>query len=394
MDPGNWATDLAGGAQFGYSLLCVVLMSSAMATLLQYLCVKLGIATGQDLAQACRQEYPRAVSVVLWLLAELAIVACDLAEVVGAAIALQLLFKIPLILGCLLTAVDALLVLFLQNKGFRYLEAFVAGLIVLIAGGFGIELALAHPDWLGVVGGFVPHPHVVTNPASLFVAIGILGATVMPHNLYLHSAIVQTRAFGSSEGQKREAIRFASLDSAMALAFAFLVNASILIVSAAVFHQSGHRDVAEIQDAYRLLSPLLGTGVASVIFALALLASGQSSTLTGTLAGQIVMEGFVDLRMPPWARRLVTRALAIVPAVLIIAWHGESQTTELLVWSQVVLSMQLGFAVVPLLLFTNDRRKMGAFVNGTWVRGAAWVTTVLIILLNGKLLWDGVFAGK
>lgn len=388
MDPGNWATDLAAGAQFGYRLLFVILIASVMAILLQYLCIKLGIVTGQDLAQACRTDYPRWLSLSLWVLAEVAIAACDLAEVLGAAIALQLLFKLPLVIGCVLTGLDALLVLLLQGKGFRYVEAVVVGLIALIAGGFTIELLWAHPQWLGVAAGFLPSPVLVTDPKALFISIGILGATVMPHNLYLHSAIVQTRAFDQTEPAKREAIRFASYDSASALLFALLVNAAILIVSAAVFHESGHHEVAEIQGAYRLLSPLLGTGAAGFVFAFALLLSGQNSTLTGTLAGQVVMEGFMQFRMQPWLRRLCTRLAAILPAVIIIGIYGERETTQLLVWSQVILSLQLSFAVMPLLLMTNSRRKMGSFANRGMIKALAWLTAVVIIILNAKLLFD------
>ncbi|MBV9999409.1 MAG: Nramp family divalent metal transporter [Verrucomicrobia bacterium] len=388
MDPGNWATDLAAGAQFGYTLLFVILIASVMAILLQYLCIKLGIVTGQDLAQACRTDYPRWLSLSLWILAEVAIAACDLAEVLGAAIALQLLFKLPLIVGCILTGLDALLVLLLQGKGFRYVEAMVVGLIAVIAGGFAIELLWAHPYWFGVAAGFLPSPVLVTDPKALFISTGILGATVMPHNLYLHSAIVQTRAFDQAEPAKREAIRFASYDSGSALLFALLVNAAILIVSAAVFHESGHQDVAEIQDAYRLLSPLLGTGAASFVFAFALLLSGQNSTLTGTLAGQVVMEGFMRFRMQPWLRRLCTRLAAILPAVIIIGIYGERETTQLLVWSQVILSLQLSFAVLPLLLMTNSRRKMGNFANRGMIKALAWLTAVAIVVLNAILLFN------
>jgi manganese transport protein len=388
MDPGNWATDLAAGAQFGYTLLFVVLLASVMAILLQYLCIKLGIVTGQDLAQACRTDFPRWLSLILWILAEVAIAACDLAEVLGAAIALQLLFKLPLIIGCVLTGLDVLLVLLLQGKGFRYVEAVVVSLIALIAGSFAIELIWAQPHWLGVASGFLPSPMLVTDPKALFVSIGILGATIMPHNLYLHSAIVQTRAFDQTEPAKREAIRFASYDSGSALGFALLVNAAILIMSAAVFHESGHQEVAEIQDAYRLLTPLLGTGAASFVFAVALLLSGQNSTLTGTLAGQVVMEGFMQFRMRPWLRRLCTRLAAILPAVIIIGVYGERETTQLLIWSQVVLSLQLSFAVVPLLLMTNSRRKMGNFANRGVIKALAWLTAGAIILLNAKLLFD------
>ncbi len=388
MDPGNWATDLAGGAQFGYTLLAVIMISNLMAILLQHLCVKLGIATGRDLAQACRDHYPMPVVWVLWVLCELAIAACDLAEIVGSAIALNLLFGIPLVWGCIITALDVFIVLFLQNRGFRYVEALVVTLIAIVGGAFLFELFFAGPDPAAVLGGFVPTPEIVTNPGMLFVAIGILGATVMPHNLYLHSSVVQTRKYERTESGKREAIKFATIDSTVALSFALFINAAILILAAAAFHWSGQQDVAEIQDAYRLLSPTLGVGVASTLFAVALLASGQNSTLTGTLAGQIVMEGFLNFRMRPWMRRLLTRAIAIVPAVVIIAIYGEGETTELLVWSQVILSLQLSFAVVPLLRFTSEKAKMGPFANPLWIKLLAWPTAALIIVLNAKLLFD------
>ena len=360
MDPGNWATDLAGGAKFGYSLLWVIMMSNLMAILLQHLCIKLGVVTGRDLAQACRDHYGRPTVWFLWVLCELAIAACDLAEVVGSAIGLQLLFGIPLFWGCVITCVDVLAVLYLQNRGFRYVEAIVITLIAddrrLLRRGAAVLEAGPRPAMLG---GFVPSTAIFTQPAMLYVAIGILGATVMPHNLYLHSSIVQTRNFERTTDGQREAIRYATIDSTVALMFALFINAAILIVAAAAFHWSGNQDVAEIQDAYRLLSPVLGVGIASTLFAVALLASGQNSTLTGTLAGQIVMEGFLNFRMRPWLRRLVTRLIAIVPAVAIIGIYGESRTTDLLVASQVVLSMQLGFAVWPLLRFTGERAKMG-----------------------------------
>src|SRR5881397_3252877 len=388
MDPGNWATDLAGGAQFGYSLLAVIMVSNFMAILLQHLCVKLGVATGRDLAQACRDHYSTPVVWFLWIICELAISACDLAEVVGSAIGLQLLFKIPLVWGCLITASDVMLVLYLQTKGFRYIEAIVITLIAIIGSCFAAELIFSKPSITGILSGLVPGPHIVANQAMLYVSIGILGATVMPHNLYLHSSIVQTRKFEQTPVGRRQAIKFATIDSTFALMFALFINAAILILSAAVFHWSGHQNVAEIQDAYRLLSPLLGVGVASILFAVALLASGQNSTLTGTLAGQIVMEGFLNLRIKPWMRRLITRLIAIVPAVIVIGIFGEGKTTELLVASQVALSMQLGFAVWPLMRFTGERAKMDEFANRLWLQLLGWTTAGIIILLNVKLLLD------
>jgi manganese transport protein len=391
MDPGNWATDLSGGAQFGYTLLCVILISNLMAILLQHLCVKLGVVTGRDLAQACRDHYSRPTVLLLWVLCELAIAACDLAEVVGSAIGLQLLFGIPLVWGCIITCLDVLAVLYLQNKGFRYVEALVLTLIATIGACFAAELFFAKPSLTGVVMGFVPSLEILKNPEMLYVSIGILGATVMPHNLYLHSSIVQTRNFERTTEGKRDAIKFATIDSSFALMLALFINAAILILSAAAFHWSGHEDVAEIQDAYRLLSPTLGVGVASTLFALALLASGQNSTLTGTLAGQIVMEGFLNFRIRPWMRRLITRGIAIIPAVCIIGFYGESKTTDLLVASQVVLSMQLGFAVWPLMRFTGEKSKMAEFVNPTWIKILGWTTTTIIITLNLKLLFD-IFA--
>ena len=388
MDPGNWATDLAGGARFGYSLLAMIMISNLMAILLQHLCIKLGVATGRDLAQACRDHYSLPTVWSLWILCEIAIAACDLAEVVGSAIGLQLLFGIPLVWGCLITASDVLLVLYLQTKGFRYIEAIVITLIATIGSCFAAELIFSKPSVTGVLLGFIPGPHIVANQGMLYVSIGILGATVMPHNLYLHSSIVQTRKFEQTPGGRREAIKFATIDSSVALMFALFINAAILILSAAVFHWSGHQEVAEIQDAYKLLSPLLGVGVASILFAVALLASGQNSTLTGTLAGQIVMEGFLNLRITPWLRRLITRAIAIVPAVLVIGIAGEGKTTKLLIISQVVLSMQLGFAVWPLMRFTDEKTKMGEFANRLWVKILGWTTAGIIILLNVKLLLD------
>ncbi|MGK9231535.1 Nramp family divalent metal transporter [Inquilinus limosus] len=390
MDPGNWATDLAGGSAFGYTLLSVILLSNVMAILLQALAAKLGIVTGRDLAQACRDHYSRPVAVALWLLCEIAIIACDLAEVIGTAIALQLLFGIPLLWGVVLTALDVMVVLYLQNRGFRHLEAFIVGLMVIIAGCFLVELILAQPAIAEIARGFLPSPEIVANPEMLYIAIGIIGATVMPHNLYLHSSIVQTRAYDRGKTGKREAIRYATIDSTVALMFALFINAAILILAAAAFHTTGRTEVAEIQDAYQLLAPVLGVGIASTLFAVALLASGQNSTLTATLAGQIVMEGFLSIRLKPWLRRLITRAIAIVPTVIVTALYGESGTAQLLVLSQVVLSLQLPFAVVPLVAFTSDRAKMGAFANPAWLKWTAWAVSAVIIVLNVKLLFDWV----
>jgi manganese transport protein len=388
MDPGNWATDLAGGAKFGYTLLSVIMISNLMAILLQHLCVKLGIATGRDLAQACRDHYSRPTVWFLWIMCELAIAACDLAEVVGSAIALQLLFGIPLVWGCIITALDVMIVLLLQHRGFRYLEAVVITLIATIGTCFAVELMVAKPDPAAVFAGFAPSVEILRNPQMLYVAIGILGATVMPHNLYLHSSIVQTRKYVQDAGGRREAIKFATIDSTFALMFALFINGAILILAAAAFHTSGHPEVAAIQDAFHLLDGVLGVTFASVLFAVALLASGQNSTLTGTLAGQIVMEGFLNIRLRPWLRRLITRAIAIVPAVVVIGLFGESKSTELLVASQVCLSMQLGFACWPLMRFTDEKAKMGEFVNPGWIRLLGWGCTLLIIALNLKLLWD------
>lgn len=385
MDPGNWATDLAGGSRFGYALLSVILVSNVMAVLLQGLASKLGIVTGRDLAQACRDHYSRPVNVALWLGCEVAIAACDLAEVIGSAIALNLLFGLALPVGVVLTALDVLLLLYLQNKGVRVLEALVITLVATVGACFAFELLLARPDLGAVAAGFVPRPEIVRDPLMLYVAVGILGATVMPHNLYLHSSIVQTRRYEESAEGKREAVRFAFVDSTIALTFALFINAAILIVAAASFHSTGHNEVAEIQDAYKLLTPLLGAG-ASTVFALALLASGQNSTLTGTLAGQIVMEGFLDIRLRPWVRRLITRLLAIVPAALVAIFGGESATAKLLVLSQVVLSLQLSFAVFPLVQFTSDRAKMGAFVNPRWLRTLAYTVATFIAAVNFWLL--------
>src|SRR6267143_6991599 len=394
MDPGNWATDLSGGARFGYALLMVVMISNFMAILLQHLCIKLGVATGRDLAQACRDHYSTPTVWLLWVLCELAIAACDLAEVVGSAIGLQLLFGIPLVWGCIITASDVLLVLYLQTKGFRYVEAIVITLIATIGGCFAAELIFSKPSPTGILLGFIPNPGIVANQEMLYVSIGLLGATVMPHNLYLHSSIVQTRKFEQTPEGKREAIKYASIDSTGALMFALFINGAILVLAASVFHWSGHKDIAEIQDAYKLLSPLLGVGVASALFAVALLASGQNSTLTGTLAGQIVMEGFLNFRITPWLRRLITRALAIIPAVFVIGIFGESKTTQLLVASQVFLSMQLGFAVWPLMRFTDEKAKMGEFANRLWLKILGWTTAAVIIGLNVKLLFDTFVPGS
>jgi manganese transport protein len=385
MDPGNWATDLAGGSQFGYTLLSVILLSNLMAVLLQGLASKLGIVTGRDLAQACRDHYSTPVSVVLWLMCEIAIAACDLAEVIGSAIALNLLFGIPLPVGVFITALDVLLLLYLQHHGVRMLEALVIVLLATVGVCFAFELFLSRPDVGAVMRGFVPDPEIVRNPAMLYLAIGILGATVMPHNLYLHSSIVQTRKYAETTEGKREAVRYAFVDSTIALTMALFINAAILIVAAATFHTSGHHGVAEIQDAHKLLTPLLGAG-ASTAFALALLASGQNSTITGTLAGQIVMEGFLEIRIRPWLRRLITRLIAIVPAALMAIFGGVSGTAHLLLLSQVVLSLQLSFAVFPLVMFTSDRAKMGQFANPPWMKVLAYLVAGVIAALNILLL--------
>lgn len=391
MDPGNWATDIAGGSAHGYTLLSVILISNMMAILLQILAARLGIAGGMDLAQACRARYARPVSLALWFLCEIAIVACDLAEVIGTAIALQLLFGLPLIWGVCITALDVMLILMLQNRGFRYLEAFILSLIATAALCFVFQLALAQPSIAGIAAGLVPSPEIVTNPAMLYIAIGIVGATVMPHNLYLHSAIVQTRRFDRHDEGKRSAMRFAAFDTSFSLAIAFLLNGAILILAAATFYDAGHREVAGIEEAYQLITPLLGVPLAAIAFAVALLATGQSSTITATLAGQVVMEGFLEIRLKPWLRRIITRGLAIVPAVLVISWAGEKSASELLVFSQVVLSLQLPFAVVPLIQATRDRRIMGAHVNGRALTLAASLAAAVIIALNLKLLFDSFF---
>jgi manganese transport protein len=387
MDPGNWATDIAGGSRFGYTLLFVIMASNLTAVLLQSLSLKVGIATERDLAQLCHQAYGPRVSYALWIFAEIAIAACDLAEVIGSAIALELLFHIPLIYGVLITGVDVLLILLLQRWGFRYVEALVIALIGTIVGMFGVQMFLSRPDyWPALHALFIPSSAIVTNPDMLYIAIGILGATVMPHNLYLHSSIVQSRKYERTPKGKREAIQMANIDSALALTIALFVNAAILIVAAAVFHRSGHFEVAAIQDAYKLLSPLVGATGASTLFAIALLASGQNSSITGTLAGQVVMEGFIHLKVSPWLRRLITRSLAIIPTIIVVAITGEQGTEKLLILSQVILSLQLSFAVVPLVLFTGSRKTMGEFVNSRWLQGLAWFVAVLIAGLNAWLL--------
>jgi manganese transport protein len=387
MDPGNWATDIGGGSKFGYTLLSVVLISNLMAMFLQALSAKLGIATGRDLAQACREHYSRRTGIFLWVICEIAIAACDLAEVLGSAVALKLLFGLPLLAGVLITAFDVLIVLALQGRGFRLIEAFVVTLIASIAACFAYEIFFAHPLWREAAIGFVPRAEILRNREMLYIAIGILGATVMPHNLYLHSSIVQTRAFGSSSRDRREAVRYAIFDSTLALGFALFINAAILILGAAAFHTRGLSNVAEIADAYKLLSPVLGASLASTLFACALLASGQNSTLTGTLAGQIVMEGFLDIRLKPWLRRLITRSIAIIPAALVIGIAGESKVTSLLILSQVVLSFQLPFAVIPLIQFTGDRAKMGEFANSRLTTVIAWIVAAAILFFNAELLW-------
>jgi manganese transport protein len=386
MDPGNWATDIASGSRFGYQLLSVVLLSNLMAVVLQSLCVRLGVGTGKDLAQACRDYFPRPVSLGLWVLCEIAIAACDLAELLGSAIALNLLFGLPLLVGVCLTALDVIGLLFLQHKGFRYVEALVLMLVTTVGVCFGAELLFSQPDWGGIVRGYWPDAAIGRDPEKLYLAVGILGATVMPHNLYLHSSIVQTRAWQPTPEKRHEAIWFGTLDSTIALSLALLVNSAILIVAAATFHSRGQHQVAEIQDAYQLLSPLLGVGAASTIFGLALLASGQSSTLTATLAGQVVMEGFLQWRLPAWARRLATRLLALIPAVVAIVWWGEKSTGQLLVLSQVILSLQLPFAVIPLVMFTSSRRLMGEFVSPKPLRVVAGAIAVVIVGLNVWML--------
>ena len=390
MDPGNWATALAGGSAFGYTLLSVALLSSLMAMLLQALCARIGIATGRDLAQLCRDRFPRPVAWALWVMAEIAICATDLAELIGTAIALQLLFGIPLLAGVVITAFDALLILWLQNKGMRWLELLVFGLIVLIGGCFTVQVALSHPVWADVLHGYLPASSIVTNETQLFIAMGILGATVMPHNLYLHTALVQSRAFKQDEPGKREAIRFATIDSTVALCLALLVNSAILITAAAVFHVGGRTDVAEIGDAYQLLSPMVGVAGAATLFGIALLACGLNSTVTATLAGQIVMEGFLRIRLPPVLRRLITRLIAIIPAIFVTWLYGAQGTSQLLILSQVILSLQLPFAVIPLLLFATDKARLGTLVAPRWQSVLGWSAAALILVLNVKLLADSM----
>src|SRR3984893_10606881 len=387
MDPGNWATDIGGGSKFGYTLLSVILISNLMAMFLQALSAKLGIATGRDLAQACREQYSRRTGLFLWVVCEIAIAACDLAEVLGSAVALKLLFGLPLLAGVLITAFDVLIVLALQGRGFRLVEAFVVTLIASIAACFAYEIFFAHPLWREAAIGFVPRAEILRNREMLYIAIGILGATVMPHNLYLHSSIVQTRAFGSSTRDRREAVRYAIFDSTLALGLALFINAAILVLGAAAFHTRGLHNVAEIADAYKLLTPVLGASLASTLFACALLASGQNSTLTGTLAGQIVMEGFLAIRLKPWVRRLITRGLAIIPAALVIGFAGEGKVTSLIVLSQVILSFQLPFAVIPLIQFTNSRARMGEFANSRLTAVVAWIVAAAILFFNSELLW-------
>jgi manganese transport protein len=388
MDPGNWATSLAAGSKFGYALLSIALLSNIMAIVLQALCTRLGIGAGRDLAQACRDAFPRAVSIPLWAAAEIAICATDLAEVIGTAIGLNLLFGIPLEIGVLLTALDVFVVLSMQRLGFRWVEAFIVALLAVIAACFAIQIAMANPDWGGVLRGFAPTSDIISNPDKLYLALGILGATVMPHNLYLHSGIVQTRRFGSSLGEQREAIMLATADSTLALMLALVINASILILAAATFNSSGKTDVAELDQAYGFLAPLLGSAIAPTLFAVALLCCGLNSTVTATLSGQIVMEGFLHIRLPGWARRLITRSVAIVPAAIVTIWYGERGTAQLLILSQVILSLQLPFAIVPLVMFTADRRKMGDLVAPRWLTAAASVIAVTIIVLNAKLIVD------
>src|SRR4051812_6929783 len=388
MDPGNWATSLAGGSKFGYSLLTIALLSNMMAILLQALCARLGIGAGRDLAQACRDAFPRAVSWPLWVLTEIAICATDLAEVIGTAIGLNLLFGIPLEIGVLITALDVFLILWMQNLGFRWIEAFIVTLLGVIAICFGIQIALANPEWGAVIRGFAPTTNIVTNPDMLYLAIGIIGATVMPHNLFLHSGVVQTRRYGETVEEKREAIKLATIDSTLALTFALVINASILILAAATFNKTGQTDVSELGEVHKLIAPLLGSGVAPTLFAIALLCCGLNSTVTATLAGQIVMEGFIDIRLPPWARRLATRAIAIIPAAAVTIWYGEAGTAKLLILSQVVLGLALPFSVIPLVMFTADRAKMGELVAPRWASALAALVAVVLIVLNLKLLYD------
>jgi manganese transport protein len=393
MDPGNWATSLAGGSKFGYALLTIALLSNLMAILLQSLCARLGIGSGRDLAQACRDAFPRVISYPLWLLAELAICATDLAEVIGTAIGLNLLFGIPLEIGVIITALDVFLILWLQNLGFRWIEALIVAMLAVITVCFAVQIAMADPDWGAVIRGFAPTTQVVTNPDMLYLALGILGATVMPHNLYLHSGVVQTRRFGEGVEDKREAIKLATIDSTIALMFALLINASILILAAATFNKTGQTNVSELGEVHSLLAPLLGSAFAPTLFGIALLCCGLNSTVTATLSGQIVMEGFIDIRLPAWARRLITRGIAIIPAIIVTIWYGESGTAKLLIFSQVLLSLQLPFAIVPLVMFTADRGKLGSLVAPRWVTVLAALTAIIVIALNVKLLYDFAVGG-
>ncbi len=391
MDPGNWATDLEGGAKFGYTLLSVIMISNLFAMLLQHLALKLGVVTGRDLAQACRDAYSKPVSFVLWILAEIAIAATDLAEVIGSAIALNLLFGMPMAVGIVFTGLDVLLILFLQSKGFRYIEVIVAALVLIIFLCFGYEIIVSNPDFLGISKGLIPTPEVVTNPVMLYIAIGILGATVMPHNLYLHSSIIQTRNFSKTSAGKSNAIKYGTIDSTGSLFIAFFINAAILIMAAATFHGTENQSVADIHEAYHLLDPVLGVKFAGLFFAVALLAAGQNSTITGTLAGQIIMEGFLNIKLKPWLRRLITRLLAIVPALIVALIYGDEGTGELLVLSQVILSLQLSFAVIPLVMFTSNKHKMGEFVNSTSIKYISWTVTLIILVLNLYLLYHTFF---
>jgi len=391
MDPGNWATDIAGGSQFGYTLLSVILISNIFAMVLQHLSVKLGVVAERDLAQACRDHFKPTTNFILWIFCEIAIAACDLAEVIGSAIALNLLFGIPLTWGIVITTIDVLIILLLQAKGFRWIESIVAGLMFIILVCFGYEIIISKPEINAILGGLIPQKEIITNPAMLYIGIGILGATVMPHNLYLHSSIVQTRDYTRDSSGKKEAIKYATLDSTVSLLLAFFINAAILILAAATFHTTGNEHIADIHDAYKMLTPILGASMASIAFAIALLASGQNSTLTGTLAGQIVMEGFLNIRLKPWLRRLITRLIAVIPALIVAIIYGEQGTTDLLVLSQVILSMQLSFAVVPLVIFTNDKAKMGEFVNKPFLKICVWIISIVIIILNLYLLYQTFF---
>ncbi|MDR6871719.1 manganese transport protein [Bosea sp. BE125] len=393
MDPGNWATSIAGGSKFGYTLLVVALLSNIMAVVLQALCARLAIGSGRDLAQACRDSFPKPVALTLWFLAETAIIATDIAEVIGTAIGLNLIFGIPLEIGVLITALDVFLILYLQRLGFRWVEALIITLLGVIAICFAIQIALADPDWGAVIKGFAPTTQIVTNPEMLYLALGILGATVMPHNLYLHSGIVQTRAYGESLPEKRQALKYATIDSTVALTFALLINAAILILAAATFNKTGQTDVAELGEAHKLIGPLLGLAIAPTLFGIALLCCGINSTVTATLAGQIVMEGFLKIKLAPWLRRLITRAIAIVPAAAVTIWYGDSGTARLLILTQVVLSLQLSFAVFPLVMFTADKAKMGALVAPRWLAIFAWLIAIVIAALNIKLLFDFVIGG-